>query len=132
MTNTAHLAVPASDLRRLREALCRAETGSGALHRAVLGSLIDEIDRHRPLGPDGTHGDRHTATCGCEDAPATEPPKVQHVETPAGYPLVIRVPDDLVNFTAEVLGPIVRSYSPNGLIVIPESAVAIGIQAAGS
>lgn len=31
--------------------------------------LINEIDRHRPLGPDGTHGNLHTASCGCEDKP---------------------------------------------------------------
>jgi hypothetical protein len=29
-------------------------------------SIINEIDRQRPLGPDGTHGERHTETCGCE------------------------------------------------------------------
>ena len=32
-----------------------------------IGRIIAEIDRQRPLGPDGKHGDRHTSTCGCED-----------------------------------------------------------------
>lgn len=32
-----------------------------------IGRLIAEIDRQRPLGPDGKHGGRHTLTCGCED-----------------------------------------------------------------
>lgn len=31
-----------------------------------IGRLIAEIDRQRPLGPDGKHGDLHTPTCGCE------------------------------------------------------------------
>lgn len=34
-----------------------------------IAALINQIDLHRPLGPDGTHGDRHTATCGCEGKP---------------------------------------------------------------
>jgi hypothetical protein len=66
--------------KALRETLCIAE---GAVARSVpeipaaqantagrvLARLIRECDRHRPLGPDGTHGDRHTLTCGCEDVP---------------------------------------------------------------
>ena len=60
--------------KMLRETLCVAQTcvalsgrprDEGHLDR--LQRLIDECDRHRPLGPDGTHGDRHTPTCGCED-----------------------------------------------------------------
>lgn len=35
----------------------------------ALQQLVDEIDRHRPLGPDGKHGNRHTAYCGCEEKP---------------------------------------------------------------
>lgn len=63
--------------KALRETLCIAQTriGNSGLdeHRqerdiAHLQALIDECDRHRPLGPDGKHGDRHTPTCGCEDA----------------------------------------------------------------
>lgn len=38
-----------------------------AVHVARIRRLIHECDRHRPLGPDGTHGNRHTITCGCED-----------------------------------------------------------------
>lgn len=60
--------------KMLRETLCFAQ---GAVlrsgdpraqsHSARLQRLIDECDRHRPLGPDGKHGDRHTPTCGCEN-----------------------------------------------------------------
>lgn len=63
--------------KMLREALCVAEGATlrnvdeQNRHRAheVLGALIAECDRHRPLGPDGKHGQRHTPTCGCDDVP---------------------------------------------------------------
>lgn len=54
--------------KMLRETLCRAQsltTDPYDIHRLQL--LINECDRHRPLGPDGKHGNRHTVTCGCED-----------------------------------------------------------------
>lgn len=65
-------------LKMLRETLClaqhalllRGERLDGdrtPAHVARLSRLIDDIDRQRPLGPDGKHGDRHTPTCGCED-----------------------------------------------------------------
>lgn len=64
-------------LKSVRESLCLAQTALGDWSRAafgqsvraseVLGRLVEDIDRQRPLGPDGTHGDRYTATCGCED-----------------------------------------------------------------
>lgn len=61
--------------KMLRETLCLAQSriiNSGLdQHRrdadvARLQLLIDECDRHRPLGPDGKHGDLHTETCGCD------------------------------------------------------------------
>lgn len=64
--------------KMVREALCAAQSAlwwSAARGHNVevtpgrvarLQTLINEIDKHRPLGPDGKHGDRHTATCGCE------------------------------------------------------------------
>lgn len=60
--------------KMLRETLCVAQTmignfdlsGRSDEHIARLQRLIDACDEHRPLGPDGKHGDRHTATCGCE------------------------------------------------------------------
>lgn len=71
----AHLAIPAKDLKMLREVLNTLQTI--ALHTydqeesikqlTYLKKLYDEIDRHRPLGPNGKHGNLHTATCGCED-----------------------------------------------------------------
>lgn len=70
------LTIP-GDPKAIREALCVAEGATlrnvdeedwhGA--REVLGALIQECDRHRPLGPDGKHGNHHTATCGCDDVP---------------------------------------------------------------
>lgn len=72
-TTQTTLIVPDSP-KLLRETLCVAQTriGNSPLdegrkweHIHCLERLIDECDRHRPLGPDGKHGDRHTATCGC-------------------------------------------------------------------
>lgn len=69
----AELNVPDTP-KMLRETFCVAQTRIGASdldearkdeHIARLGRLIAECDRHRPLGPDGRHGDRHTPTCGC-------------------------------------------------------------------
>jgi hypothetical protein len=63
------------DPKGLRETLCTAQSriiNSGLdQHRrkhdvARLQLLIAECDRHRPLGPDGKHGDLHTDTCGCD------------------------------------------------------------------
>lgn len=60
--------------KMLRETLCVAQARIGNSpydesrkqeHINRLQRLIDECDRHRPLGPDGKHGDLHTATCGC-------------------------------------------------------------------
>lgn len=62
--------------KMLRETLCVAQTLIGLWcpprdrrdeHIERLQALIDQLDVHRPLGPDGKHGDRHTPTCGCED-----------------------------------------------------------------
>lgn len=66
----------------LREALCIAQTAinesSVNWHATVnkrLGRLINELDKHRPLGSDGKHGELHTETCGCEDVRrAVSPP----------------------------------------------------------
>lgn len=67
-----------ADTKMLHEALCVAQSalverasGGRDIARvpfwiAQIGSLIAAIDEHRPLGPDGKHGDRHTATCGCD------------------------------------------------------------------
>lgn len=60
--------------KMVREALCRVQAvielySDSRVRRdiEIVNRLIDECDRNRPLGPDGTHGDRHTPTCGCED-----------------------------------------------------------------
>jgi hypothetical protein len=63
------------DPKMLRETLCVAQAAITAgrptdpragRHVATLQQLIGECDRHRPLGSDGKHGNRHTPTCGCE------------------------------------------------------------------
>lgn len=63
------------DLKSLRETLALAQSallqGAAAWrheegHSERIGRLIAEIDRQRPLDPDGKHGDLHTPTCGCE------------------------------------------------------------------
>lgn len=68
----ARLSVESLDLKMLREALCVAE--SYLLHSEQysgkarhMGTLIREIDKHRPIGPNGKHGELHTRTCGCDD-----------------------------------------------------------------
>lgn len=71
----ALLEVDPQNLKSLREALCVAqgailrssESNSRHGYASRVGSLIDEIDKHRPLGSNGKHGKLHTATCGCED-----------------------------------------------------------------
>lgn len=63
----AALHVHDEHLKSLREALCQASVGATTHHVRRFMEVIDEIDRHRPLGPDGKHGNRHTDTCGCED-----------------------------------------------------------------
>ncbi len=72
----ADLLVDADRLKMLREYLCSSQwylmqMAEGENSRKYRGDtiqqLIDEIDRHRPLAPNGKHGNLHTATCGCED-----------------------------------------------------------------
>jgi len=68
---TVNLKARSRDLKMLREVLTEAQTASWRRpYRADrINALIAEIDHHRPLGPDGKHGDLHTRTCGCEDKP---------------------------------------------------------------
>lgn len=73
----APLVIQTRDVKMMRETLCVAQsailhspTNGGASresHVNLIQVLINECDRHRPLGPNGKHGTRHTATCGCED-----------------------------------------------------------------
>jgi DNA segregation ATPase FtsK/SpoIIIE-like protein len=71
-------------VKSLRETFCVAQTYVGMSgmanaehHVQVLQRLVDDCDRQRPLGPDGVHGDRHTATCGCETKPVAEPAAIE-------------------------------------------------------
>jgi len=56
-------------LKMLREELCRRQTQNQwpSDIASAVDVLINMIDRHRPLGSDGKHGNLHTATCGCLD-----------------------------------------------------------------
>ena len=71
----APLYVDARNLKMLRETLCRAQAAADRNYDLFtywydidqIQLLINEIDRHRPLTSDGTHGMMHTPTCGCED-----------------------------------------------------------------
>lgn len=60
--------------KSLREKLCTQEMfipEDGSLlelrTRDAFAALLEVLDKHRPLGSDGKHGDLHTPTCGCED-----------------------------------------------------------------
>lgn len=70
------------ELKSLHETLCYAQTAIGSnqrlsedltasSHIARLQRMLNEIERQRPLGPNGKHGDLHTDTCGCLDKGVT-------------------------------------------------------------
>lgn len=60
------------DLKMIRETLCMAQHALATVYPGEtdrigrIGRMIAEIDIQRPLGSDGKHGNRHTATCGCD------------------------------------------------------------------
>jgi hypothetical protein len=54
--------------KHLREVLCKQEMyAPDKFTSDLIGRLVLDLDRHRPLGTNGKHGDLHTDTCGCED-----------------------------------------------------------------
>lgn len=66
--------IEVDSVKMTREALCLAEhamhhtsANIAASQKRRIAGLIREMDKHRPLGTDGKHGDLHTPTCGCED-----------------------------------------------------------------
>lgn len=66
-------AIRVNSLKMAREALCLAEGAILNIHGRsprveIIASMIADIDRQRPIGQDGKHGNRHTKTCGCDDA----------------------------------------------------------------
>ena len=76
MSSDLHLSDPRDTLKMIRETLCVAQTALQYLpyedpreesHRDRIGRIVAEIDRQRPLGSDGKHGDLHTPSCGCEE-----------------------------------------------------------------
>jgi len=66
-----YLVDPRDTLKMLRETLSAVQNGAAGNRRGEhserIGRIIAEIDRQRPLGPNGKHGNLHTPTCGCED-----------------------------------------------------------------
>lgn len=63
------------NIKGLREILCLAQSLADltplnvniTLYQRRIQGIIDELDKHRPLGSDGKHGNLHTETCGCQD-----------------------------------------------------------------
>ena len=56
-------------IKVLREDLCRRQVQATDWPTPIASAvevLIAMIDKHRPLGNDGKHGDLHTSTCGCD------------------------------------------------------------------
>lgn len=58
--------------KMLRETLCTQEAHipRGELEqwtRTAFNELLLVLELHRPVAPNGKHGNLHTATCGCED-----------------------------------------------------------------
>ena len=68
MTVVIFMEDPRDTLKMIRESLCRIQSvGISDYDSDLLQRMINDIDRQRPLGPDGKHGKRHTLLCGCED-----------------------------------------------------------------
>lgn len=64
---------PPTSLKMLAEDLCRHQSRRGwpsDVDQAI-SNLLMLILEHRPVGPNGKHDNRHTATCGCEDEEAS-------------------------------------------------------------
>lgn len=66
--------IDVGDPKMAREMLCVAQSAIMGLeewdsrtenHLSRIEKMIDQLDVHRPIGPDGNHGARHTPTCGC-------------------------------------------------------------------
>lgn len=73
--SVASLQIKSKDLKMMREALCLAQWAMRHASFNIADSsinhvqtLINEIDKHRPVGTDGKHGNNHTPTCGCKRA----------------------------------------------------------------
>lgn len=80
-----HSVITSNDsLKMIREAICFVQSTMELVDRVpdadlsfpteqrdkyqrILQGLVADIDRQRPLGRDGKHGNRHTAYCQCPD-----------------------------------------------------------------
>lgn len=112
--------------KMLRETLCVAQAALAALgrtrpnyndggplttHTARLELLIRECDRHRPLGPDGKHDDRHTPTCGCADLQPEGSRARARIQEQAGLPL-----EDTSELLIEALETLAATYGQAGVL----------------
>jgi hypothetical protein len=70
----ASLRIESRSVKMMRETLCAAQSAvqhgpyderQKPSRTAHIQTLIDELDRHRPTGRGGKHGNLHTPTCGC-------------------------------------------------------------------
>ncbi|MEV0031407.1 hypothetical protein [Nocardia sp. NPDC050793] len=66
----------ARSVKTLGEALAFAETAllnfypdtdQRRRYAEVIAELLADVERQRPTGSDGKHGELHTPTCGCAD-----------------------------------------------------------------
>lgn len=65
--------------KMIKETMARIQSlapSSSGPDSDIVQKIIDECDRHRPIGPEGRHGQLHTETCGCEDVPVGNEPHV--------------------------------------------------------
>jgi hypothetical protein len=58
--------------KALHELFCYSQSylsnnDQGNYFRLVMQDLIESMEVHRPLKPNGKHENLHTPTCGCED-----------------------------------------------------------------
>lgn len=99
-------------LKMVREALCVAQAALPS-HRGdvraemraseTIQRLIEDIDRQRPLGPDGKHGDRHTPACGCEDTYTLDLTVARGPEVQVGDPITITDLDGTVAYRGKII-----------------------------
>lgn len=73
MTRAALYANPLY-VKTLREKFCVAQQQeTSQVMKDLYGDLINQLDMHRPLWPDGKHGNGRlcTSTCGCAERNST-------------------------------------------------------------
>jgi len=120
-----HLYAVEDGPKMLRETLSAAQGLFDELdtgHRARLQRLIDECERKRPTGPDGSHGGRHTDECGCGEPrqewavratkPGKEPLLMPCPTEWQARAMAAAINEDRTSATAEVLTRPATGWSP--------------------